>query len=108
VLSLLEHLDRGATVDEFLEWFPEVTRAQVHELLEFAKAAGASSGCRVKILFDTNTPAPLAHGLRGHEVMRTGELGWHRLENGALLSAAETAGFEVLVTCDQNVPLQQT
>jgi hypothetical protein len=29
------------------------------------------------------------------------------LENGALLDAAEKAGFDVLLTCDQNVPYQQ-
>ena len=29
------------------------------------------------------------------------------LENGALLSAAEEAGFDLLITCDQNVPHQQ-
>jgi predicted nuclease of predicted toxin-antitoxin system len=61
----------------------------------------------VKILFDANTPAPLARFLRGHQVMRADELGWQGLENGELLEAAEQAGFDVLVTCDQNVPLQQ-
>jgi len=61
----------------------------------------------VKILFDTNTPAPLARSLRGHEVIRTGDLGWQSLENGILLSAAEESGFDVLVTCDQNMHMQQ-
>jgi hypothetical protein len=61
----------------------------------------------VKILFDTNTPAPLARSLGGHQVTRTGELGWQSLENGALLDAAEQAGFEVLITCDQNIRYQQ-
>jgi len=37
VVSLFEHLDRGSTIDEFLEWFPAVQREQVHEVLEFAK-----------------------------------------------------------------------
>jgi uncharacterized protein (DUF433 family) len=37
VASLFEHLDCGATVDEFLEWFPSVTREQVHAVLSFAK-----------------------------------------------------------------------
>jgi predicted nuclease of predicted toxin-antitoxin system len=60
----------------------------------------------VKILFDANTPAPLARFLRGHEVVRADELGWQGLENGALLDAAEQAGFNVL-TCDQNVRYQQ-
>jgi uncharacterized protein (DUF433 family) len=37
VASLFEHLDRGATIDEFLDWFPSVNRAQVHEVLAFAQ-----------------------------------------------------------------------
>jgi hypothetical protein len=31
----------------------------------------------------------------------------HGLENGDLLDAAEQAAFEVLVTCDKNIPYQQ-
>jgi len=37
VAALFEHLDRGSTIDEFLEWFPSVSREQVHEVLAFAK-----------------------------------------------------------------------
>jgi hypothetical protein len=40
-------------------------------------------------------------------VTRTGQLGWQSLENGKLLTAAEQAGFDVLVTCDQNIRHQQ-
>lgn len=61
----------------------------------------------MKILFDANTPAPLARFLRGHEVVRADELGWQGLENGELLDAAEQAGFDLLLTCDQNVRHQQ-
>jgi hypothetical protein len=57
----------------------------------------------VKILFDANTPAPLSRFLRGHQVVRADELGWQGLENGALLDAAEQAGFDLPLTCDQNV-----
>ena len=39
VRSLFEHLDRGSTVEEFLEWFPDVSAQKVHEVLEFAKAS---------------------------------------------------------------------
>jgi uncharacterized protein (DUF433 family) len=39
VVSLFEHLDQGSTIDEFLEWFPEVSAEQVHEVLAFAKAS---------------------------------------------------------------------
>ena len=61
----------------------------------------------MKVLFDANTPAPLAWFLRGHEFVRADELGWQGLQNGALLDAAEEAGFDVLLTCDQNVRYQQ-
>ena len=39
VAALFEHLDQGSTVDEFLEWFPSVSREQVHEVLAFAKSS---------------------------------------------------------------------
>jgi hypothetical protein len=61
----------------------------------------------VKILFDANTPAPLAGFLRGHAVTRADQLEWQGLENGALLDAAEEAGFDLLIACDQNVFFQQ-
>jgi hypothetical protein len=61
----------------------------------------------VKVLFDMNTPAPLALSLERHQVIRAGEVGWQSFENGALLDAAEQAGFDVLVTCDQNIRYQQ-
>jgi uncharacterized protein (DUF433 family) len=37
VAALFEHLDQGSTVDEFWEWFPSVSREQVHAVLAFAK-----------------------------------------------------------------------
>ena len=61
----------------------------------------------MKVLFDANTPAPLARSLRHHHVTRADELGWQGLDNGALLDAVEKAGFDVLLTCDQNVGYQQ-
>ena len=36
VKALFENLEDGATVDDFLEWFPGVTRAQVNAVLEHA------------------------------------------------------------------------
>ena len=37
VAALFEHIDRGSTIDEFLEWFPSVTGEQVHTVIAFAK-----------------------------------------------------------------------
>ncbi len=34
VIALFENLETGATVDEFLDWFPGVTRQQVEAVLE--------------------------------------------------------------------------
>ncbi len=36
VAALFENLEGGATVADFLEWFPGVTRAQVEAVLEYA------------------------------------------------------------------------
>lgn len=37
VRALFENLESGATVDQFLEWFPGVTRGQVARVLEYAE-----------------------------------------------------------------------
>jgi uncharacterized protein (DUF433 family) len=37
VKALFENIEGGATVEEFLEWFPGVTRAQVVDVLEYAQ-----------------------------------------------------------------------
>ena len=39
VRALFENLEDGATVDEFLEWFPGVTRSQVEGVLDFTAAS---------------------------------------------------------------------
>jgi uncharacterized protein (DUF433 family) len=37
VSALFENIEGGATVADFLEWFPGVTRAQVDAVLEHAR-----------------------------------------------------------------------
>jgi hypothetical protein len=39
--------------------------------------------------------------------MRAAEFGWQGLEKGALLDAAGQAGFDLLLTCDQNIQYQE-
>ena len=39
VTALFENLEDGATVADFLNWFPGVTREQVVSVLEFAEAS---------------------------------------------------------------------
>lgn len=59
------------------------------------------------VLFDQGTPVPLRNCLTGHKVSTAYELGWGSLQNGDLLLQAESLGFEVLVTTDQNLKYQQ-
>ena len=42
-----------------------------------------------------------------HAVTEARARGWEELENGELLTLAEAAGFEVLVTTDKNLGYQQ-
>ena len=61
----------------------------------------------MRILFDQGTPAPLRKALGAHAVETAFERGWSELENGALISAAESEGFELLITTDTNLRYQQ-
>ena len=61
----------------------------------------------MKTLFDQGTPVPLRRSLGHHRVTTVFEIGWSTLENGDLIDAAEQAGYEVLVTTDQNLKYQQ-
>jgi hypothetical protein len=60
------------------------------------------------VLFDNGTPRTLARYLIDHHAVTEARArGWEELENGELLTKAEAAGFEVLVTTDRNIPHQQ-
>lgn len=61
----------------------------------------------MRILFDQGTPVPLRRVLVDHEVSTAFERGWHTLQNGELLQAAESAGFAALITTDKNLRYQQ-
>lgn len=62
----------------------------------------------MRVLFDHGTPAPLQSFLRAeHTVRDAKEQGWDRLKNGDLLTVAEEAGFDVLLTSDKNMRYQQ-
>jgi hypothetical protein len=61
----------------------------------------------VLILFDHGTPKGLIRALPGHTIHTAQSRGWDMLSNGALLDAAEEAGFEVLLTTDRRIRYQQ-
>ena len=61
----------------------------------------------MRILFDQGVPAPLRRLLSGHEVDTTFERDWSGLGNCVLLDRAESDGYQILVTTDQNLRHQQ-
>ena len=61
----------------------------------------------MRILLDENAPRPLRRTLTGHDVRTVLEMAWARFSNGRLLDEAEKAGFDALITGDQNFAHQQ-
>ena len=61
----------------------------------------------VLVLFDHGTPKALARALSGHTIQTAQAKGWDTPSNGELLSAAEEAGFELLLTTDRRTRHQQ-
>ena len=61
----------------------------------------------MKILFDQGTPVPLRRYLVLHSDATAYEQGWSSLSNGDLLATAEAAGYDLLITTDQNLRYQQ-
>ena len=59
------------------------------------------------ILFDQATPVPIRPYLEQHTVRTAAQQGWDKLSNGDLLTAAEEAGFDILLTTDKNMRYQQ-
>lgn len=61
----------------------------------------------MRILLDECVPRPLLRELTGHEVRTIREMGWAGKKNGELLALMAGAGFEALLTVDQNLRFQQ-
>lgn len=62
----------------------------------------------MKILLDESTPQKLRLLMDAkHRVITTWFQGWSGLKNGALLDAAENAGFDLFITADQELSYQQ-
>ena len=61
----------------------------------------------MKVLLDHNVPKKFRGLVTDHSVMTAKEMGWAELTNGILLQVAEAEGFEIMVTCDQNLSYQQ-
>lgn len=61
----------------------------------------------MKILLDECLPVDFRHSFPGIEVHSVQWAGFKGKKNGALLEAAEAAGYNVLLTVDQGIPRQQ-
>lgn len=61
----------------------------------------------MRILIDECVDQRLRLLFPGHDCETAAHAKLSGLKNGALLSAAEAAGFEVIVTTDQEIPYQQ-
>ena len=61
----------------------------------------------MRVLFDQATPVPIREFLVDHAVSTAAQQHWDRLRNGELLTVAEQAGFDVLLTTDKNMRYQQ-
>ena len=61
----------------------------------------------MRVLLDESVPRALGFALDGHFVRTAQACGFAGLTNGKLLSSMKEQSFEVLITCDQNLPYQQ-
>ena len=62
----------------------------------------------MRVLFDKNVPVGVRGFLPRHEVRTVVEMQWpDQLENRELLTMAEQAGFDVMLTSDQSIRYQQ-
>jgi hypothetical protein len=61
----------------------------------------------MRIIFDQATPVPIRPYLQNHSLRTAAQEGWDKLRNGDLLTAAEAAGFDLLLTTDKNICYQQ-
>jgi len=62
----------------------------------------------VKILLDENLDEALPEFMPGHDLVHVVAMGWQGMKNGELLTKAQEAGIQVLITADKNMPYQQS
>lgn len=61
----------------------------------------------MKVLLDVCTPVQVRQALPSHEVHTAMKMSWGEFENGKLLQAAESSGFDLFIICDKNLRSQQ-
>ena len=61
----------------------------------------------LRVLFDKNVPYSLKGHLADYQVETAEDEGWGQISNGELISHAEARGYQIMLTCDQNIQYQQ-
>ncbi len=61
----------------------------------------------MRVLLDHCMDRRVVRIISGHEVVQARHMGWERLRNGALVSAADEERFDAMVTVDKNLRYQQ-
>jgi uncharacterized protein (DUF433 family) len=98
--NLIDYLGGGHSLGEFLRQFPTVTQEMAILALEQAKDS-LLARIALRILLDECLPLDLRHSFPGHIVHTAQWAGLRGKKNGELLRAAESAGYDVLLTVDQ-------
>ena len=60
-----------------------------------------------RVLLDRNIPSPVGRFLGNCVCSSTDDEGWSTLANGKLLAAAESSGYDVMVSADLRIKTQQ-
>ena len=87
--AVVDNAKDGFTAEQIATEIFELPIERVRGVLRFAKIASPSL-------------------LPGHDVRTVPEMGWTAFSNGQLLDEAERAGFDAIVTGDQNFVTQQS
>lgn len=60
-----------------------------------------------RVLLDEGVPVGPQWLVQGFSISTVADAGWAGLTNGDPIAAAESAGFDIMVTADQNIRYQQ-
>jgi len=61
----------------------------------------------MRIVLDECVPRRLRREFPGHDVVTVAEMGWSGKRNGELMALLAASGYEVLLTVDRNLCVQQ-
>jgi len=88
VAALFDNLEDGASVKDFLEWFPGVAPSKVEGVLNTKGGPAHKPRSGMKVLFDHGTPVPLRRFLPGMKSLTAYEMAGRNWRTLTLLAAA--------------------